>query len=96
MIPLLRKTLLLSALLMLAVPVSAAEVSWEYQVIILQGVTSGSKLEKQARGLSLDTRKTEILNELAADGWEVVSVIGAPVTDHAVYLRRNKSHQDDR
>lgn len=88
MIKLLRSTLLLSALLMLVVPIRADDDSWEYQVIILQGITAGSTLEKQARGFSLDTRRTKILNELAADGWEVVSVIGAPVADHAVYLRR--------
>ena len=96
MITFLRSTVLLSALLILATPVPAAEVSWEYQVVILQGVTAGSKLEKQARGISLDTRRTQILNELAADGWEVVAVIGGPVTDHAVYLRRNKNNRDQR
>ena len=88
MIKLLRSTLLLSALLMLVVPIRADDDSWEYQVIILQGVTAGGTLEKQAKGISLDTRRTRILNEFAADGWEVVSVIGGPVTDHAVYLRR--------
>ena len=88
MVKLLRSVLLLSVLLMLTVPVRANDGSWEYQVIILQGVMAGSTLEKQAKGFSLDTRRTEILNELAADGWEVISVIGAPLTDHAVYLKR--------
>jgi hypothetical protein len=88
MIKLLRTILLLSTLLMIVMPTRADDDSWEYQVIILQGVTAGSTLEKQAKGISLDTRRTRILNELAADGWEVVSVIGGPVTDHAVYLRR--------
>jgi hypothetical protein len=88
MIKLLRTILLLSTLLMIVMPIRADDDSWEYQVIILQGVTAGSTLEKQAKGISLDTRRTRILNELAADGWEVVSVIGGPVTDHAVYLRR--------
>ena len=96
MIKLLRSTLLLSALLMLVVPIRADDDSWEYQVIILQGITAGSTLEKQARGFSLDTRRTKILNELAADGWEVVSVIGAPVADHAVYLRRKLNKRYER
>jgi len=95
MIKLLRSTLLLSALLMLVVPIRADDESWEYQVIILQGITAGSTFEKQARGFSLDTRRTKILNELAADGWEVVSVIGAPVADHAVYLRRKLNKRYD-
>ena len=88
MIKLLRTILLLSALLMIVTPIRADDGSWEYQVIILQGVTAGGTLEKQGKGFSLDTQRTRILNELAADGWEVVSVIGGPVTDHAVYLRR--------
>lgn len=88
MVKLLRSILLLSVLLIPTVPVRANDGSWEYQVIILQGVIAGSTLEKQAKGVSLDTRRTKILNELAADGWEVISVIGAPLTDHAVYLKR--------
>ena len=92
MIKLLRTTLLLTMLLtmllMTMMPIRADDGNWEYQVIILQGFTAGNTLEKQAKGVSLDTRRTRILNELAADGWEVVSVIGGPVTDHAVYLKR--------
>lgn len=88
MVKLLRSILLLSVLLMLTVPIRANDGTWEYQVIILQGVTAGSTLEKQAKGVSLDKQRTKILNELAADGWEVISVIGAPLTDHAVYLKR--------
>jgi competence protein ComGC len=88
MVKMLRSIIFLSVLLMLTLPVRANDGSWEYQVIILQGVMAGSTLEKQAKGFSLDTRRTKILNELAADGWEVISVIGAPLTDHAVYLRR--------
>lgn len=88
MVKLIRSILILSVFLVLVVPVWANDGNWEYQVIILQGVTAGSTLEKQAKGFSLDTRRTRILNELAADGWEVVAVIGGPVTDHAVYLRR--------
>ena len=88
MVKMLRSIIFLSVLLMLTLPVRANDGSWEYQVIILQGVMAGSTLEKQTKGFSLDTRRTKILNELAADGCEVISVIGAPLTDHAVYLRR--------
>lgn len=79
---------LLIILLILAVPARANDANWEYQVIILQGVLAGSTLEKQGKGFSLDTRRTQILNELAQDGWEVITVIGAPLTDHAVYMKR--------
>ena len=88
MIKLLRTTLLLSMFLMIIMPTRADAANWEYQVIVLQGVSAGSTLERQAKGFSLDTRRTRILNELAGDGWEVVAVIGGPVTDHAVYLKR--------
>ena len=88
MTKLLRTILLSSMLLLIAMPISANDESWEYQVIILQGVSAGSSLEKQSKGLSVDIRRTRILNELAALGWEVVAVLGGPVTDHAVYLRR--------
>ena len=79
---------LLIILLILSVPARANDANCEYQVIILQGVLAGSTLEKQGKGFSLDTRRTQILNELAQDGWEVITVIGAPLTDHAVYLKR--------
>jgi hypothetical protein len=88
MVKQIRSIFLLCVFLMMVGPVWADEGSWEYQVIILQGVTAGSKLERQAKGFALDTRRTKILNELAADGWEVISVVGAPLTDHAVYLKR--------
>lgn len=71
-----------------AAPAAAADAGWEYQVVILQGVTAGGTVEKQARGVYVDTRRTQILNELAVDGWEVISAFGAPGMDHAVYLRR--------
>ncbi len=88
MVKFLRSVLLLCMLLTLTVPARADDASWEYQVIILQGVLAGSILEKQGKGFSLDTRRTQILNELAEDGWEVIAVIGAPLTDHAVYMKR--------
>ena len=88
MTKLLRTILLSSMLLLIAMPISANDESWEYQVIILQGFSAGSSLEKQSKGLSVDIRRTRILNELAALCWEVVAVLGGPVTDHAVYLRR--------
>jgi hypothetical protein len=83
--------LLLSLLMGIAVPVWADGGDWEYQVIILQGITAGGRVEKQAKGIYVDTKKTETLNALAADGWEVVSVVGAPGADHTVYLRRRLS-----
>ena len=61
---------------------------WEYRVVRMQGITTGGSLAKQADGVYVDTTKTTLLNELAADGWEVIEVIGAPAGDHTVYLRR--------
>jgi hypothetical protein len=73
---------------LMALPVVADNHTWEYQVVILQGITAGGAIEKLAKGVSLDTRKTETLNKLASEGWEVVAVVGAPVSDHTVYIRR--------
>ena len=84
-----RSFLLMNLLMILAAPVRADQPAWEYQVVILQGVSMGGRIEKQASGASVDTMKTRILNQLAADGWEVLAVVGAPVSDHAVYLRRS-------
>lgn len=67
---------------------NADESSWEYKVVILQGVTAGGSIEKDSTGVYVDTLRTSALNALAADGWEVVAVMGAVATDHAVYLRR--------
>ena len=61
---------------------------WEYKVVLMQGITRGGSLEKQAGGVYVDTTRTRMLNELGADGWEVIEVIGAPAGDHTVYLRR--------
>lgn len=88
MFGMIRSILLLSLLVNIGVPVWADDGSWEYQVVILQGLTAGGTIEKQASGIYVDTKRTETLNELAMDGWEVVSVIGAPGADHTVYLRR--------
>ena len=84
---LMRYAACLGLLLSLALPVSADQ-TWEYQIVILQGVTAGGAIKKLDSGVSIDTKKTEILNELASEGWEVVAVVGAPVSDHTVYLRR--------
>jgi hypothetical protein len=64
--------------------------SWEYQVVFLPGPAAGSKVVKQAHGGYLDTVKTDILNKLGAQGWELVSVAAHSGEDHAAYLRRQK------
>jgi hypothetical protein len=89
-----RKTtvvLFLSLLVGIAVPVWSDESVWEYQVVILKGITAGGKIEKQSSGIYIDKKITAALNALADDGWEVVSVVGTPGSDHTVYLRRNRS-----
>ena len=80
---------LLGFLLVSTGPVAwAGDAGWEYKVVVLQGLAAGGSFEKQASGVSVDTKRTKVLNEMAADGWEVVSVVGAPGADHTVYLRR--------
>ena len=86
-----RSILLLGLLLGLAMPVGADDGGWEYQVVILQGITAGGTIEKQDRGIYVDTRRTEALNQLADDGWELISVIAGPGADHSLYLRRHRN-----
>jgi hypothetical protein len=64
--------------------------NWEYQVVFLPGPAAGAKIVKQPHGGYLDTTKTGILNRLAAQGWELVSVTSTSGEDHAVYIRKKK------
>ena len=64
--------------------------NWEYQVVFLPGPAAGAKAVKQTHGGYLDSTKTDILNKLGAQGWELVSVTSTSGEDHAVYLRRKK------
>jgi hypothetical protein len=90
------KIALLWLLLAATGPVVAAEASdvapeYEYAVVFLAGTANGgrsAKLEQLPSGAYLDRAKTDTLNQLAADGWEVISVAGDSGADHAVYLRR--------
>lgn len=88
MIKLIHPMLFLGLLLVSFASIRADTQGWEYQVVILQSVTAASKIKKLDKGIAVDTERTRLLNELAASGWEVVSVIGAPLSDHTVYLRR--------
>lgn len=76
--------------LLVAAPALSDSHNWEYQVVILQGIAAGGSIKKQSSGIYIDSRKTEALNSLAADGWEVVGVVGATGADHTVYLRRRR------
>jgi hypothetical protein len=81
--------ILLVAFLVTTAQLSQAdEPTWEYKVVILQGVTAGGTIEKDANGVYVDSLRTRALNRLAAEGWEVIAVLGAVATDHTVYLRR--------
>jgi hypothetical protein len=67
---------------------------WEYRVVVITGtLADGTKarVTPDASGAFVDENRSEILNKLAAQGWEVVSVAGASGSDHAVYLRRPAS-----
>ena len=83
------KYLFLIAALVFSINALANE-SWEYQVVFLPGPAAGARVVKQPYGGYLDQSKTEILNKLAAQGWELVSVAGHSGEDHAAYLRREK------
>lgn len=72
-----------------ASPIFGTQV-WEYQVVYLPGTMDAYKVLKQPHGGYLDPVKTDILNKIGADGWEVISVTGDSGADHAVYLRRPK------
>ncbi len=61
---------------------------WEYKVVYLAGTASGNKVTLEQNGSYLDKAKTEVLNKLAKEGWELVSVTGATGSDHALYLKR--------
>lgn len=82
--------LCLGLLLVATTPASFAANDWECQVAILQGFAAGGSVKKQASGIYVDTKKTEALNTLAAEGWEVMAVAGAAGANHTVYLRRDR------
>ncbi len=69
---------------------NASNSKWEYQVVFLPGTVSGAEVIKQSHGGYLDPTKTKILNTLADQGWEIISVTGQSGSDHAIYLRRQK------
>jgi hypothetical protein len=78
-------------LLMLLMPSIAYGVElWEYRVVYLQGIMNDYKSIKQPDGSYVDQFKTDVLNKLAVQGWDVIAVTGAVGADHAVYLRRRK------
>jgi hypothetical protein len=64
--------------------------NWDYQVVFLPGPAAGAKVVKQSHGGYLDTTKTDILNKLGAQGWELVSVTSTSGEDHAAYLRKQR------
>jgi hypothetical protein len=83
------KKIILSSILLFSTSVLADD-GWEYQVVFLPGPAAGAKVVRQAHGGYLDTTKTDILNKLAAQGWQLVTVAAHSGEDHAAYLRREK------
>ncbi len=61
---------------------------WEYKVVYVAGTASGTAVTLEKNGGYLDKAKTDILNKLAKESWELVSVTGASGADHALYLKR--------
>lgn len=72
------------ALLLFTTPVHAGDDD-SYRVLILKG---GGTIKQLDRDVYVDTKRTRVLNALAEQGWEVVSVLPGPGIDHTVYLRR--------
>jgi hypothetical protein len=83
-------TVILSVIVFLAAvtPAWSDDQQWEYQVVIVKGITAGGAIKKQSSRIFLDEGKTEALATLAADDWEVLSVVGTTGADDTVYLRR--------
>ncbi len=75
----------------ISVPAWSDGQDWEYQVVILKGITAGGTIKKQSSGIFIDVKKTETLAKLAADGWEVISVVGSTGADDTIYMRRPRS-----
>jgi len=91
MFRLMRPIILFILLIGIAETALADSSEWEYKVVILQGITAGGTIKKEESGIYIDTKRTKTLNDLASEGWEVVTVIGALGADHVVYLRREIS-----
>ena len=83
------KVIILSGVLMFSTGV-LAEKGREYRVVFLPGPAEGAKVVRQAHGGYLDTTKTDSLNKLGAQGWQLVSVTAQSGEDHAACLRRKK------
>jgi hypothetical protein len=85
---------MLNRILLLAVIICSnkalANDAWEYQVVFLPGPAAGARVVKQSHGGYLDATKSEILNKLGTQGWELVSVTSHSGEDHAAYLRRKR------
>jgi hypothetical protein len=83
-----------SLLLILLFSFSCFAQKWEYKVVYVAGTASGTKITLEQSGGYLDKTKTDILNKLAKEGWELVSVTGASGADHALYLKRSHTKQE--
>ena len=90
MVRIMRSILFFSLLVNVGAPVGADDGGGEYKVVVVQAMRALPRLEKQATGFYVDTVRTRLVNELAADGWEVVSVIGQPLGDHVIYFQRSQ------
>jgi|TARA_R110001592_G_scaffold240173_1_gene500202 hypothetical protein len=86
------KNILYTILLCLLVLKSHAS-EWEYKVVFLAGNATGTKVTFEASGAYLDSAKTNVLNNLGLEGWELIAVTGASGADHALYLKRSKNNQ---
>lgn len=87
-----RSLTLIVALCLSVASVHAAEPEWEYKVVYLAAdIKFGKKpepLKQEDSGAYLDANRTAILNKMAAEGWELITITGDSNADHAAYLKR--------
>lgn len=79
---------------LLLLPALALPGEFEYKVIHMPFDATATKVDPKkikilSDGSAIDIEKGTILNRLAADGWDVIAVVGNPGVN-VVYLRKAK------
>ena len=98
------KRLVLTAALLFVAGYAYAGSQWEYKMVYLtvwgeemESFAIPKRLEEVVAvdgGWYVDPTRTRMLNELAADGWELITVVGSAGGEHGAYLRRQVAATD--